>query len=145
MNRQWGATGKASIEIDQSLSLLSLGSVWFAQWSSSFYYIKHKEQADVSISVPFTSFCVFQDKWRHVGVQKSVPQSLSHADLATCSHCEQQSACAVTLLALLSQRQGWAGATAVCLIACAMGVGSIIRAAAPPPCSKTQHPLLLQI
>lgn len=42
----------------------------------------------------------------------------------------------VTLLTILSHRQGWAGATAVCLIACAMGVGSIIRAAASPPCSK---------
>lgn len=35
--------------------------------------------------------------------------------------------CRVILLVILSHKQGWAGATAVCLIACAMGVGSIIR------------------
>lgn len=37
---------------------------------------------------------------------------------------------------LSSHKHGWPGATAVCLIACSMGVGSIIRAAASPPCSK---------
>lgn len=35
--------------------------------------------------------------------------------------------CRVTLLAILSHRQGWAGAMTVCLAACAMGDGSIIR------------------
>ena len=35
--------------------------------------------------------------------------------------------CRAILLVILSQRQGRAGATAVCLIACAVGVGSIIR------------------
>lgn len=58
---------------------------------------------------------------------------LAHTDLATHSHREGGGVrggagfCRAILLVILSQRQGRAGATAVCLIACAMGVGSIIR------------------
>lgn len=40
---------------------------------------------------------------------------------------ERISLCRAMLLVILSHRQGWAGATAVCLIGCAMGVVSIIR------------------
>lgn len=68
---------------------------------------------------------------------------LTHTDFATHSHRGGERGgggqgagfCRAILLVILSQRQGRAGATAVCLIACAMGVGSIIRTALPP-CSN---------
>lgn len=53
--------------------------------------------------------------------------------------------CRAILLVILSHRQGRAGAAAVCLMGCALGVGSIIRLLRHPaanPASSTPADLI---
>lgn len=132
--------------LDRSLGFYSAGSVYLTPHAHIFSLDYTKANPTVfPIFFPLcSSYINSHDDMQHLVL--FLPFQ-SNTDLTTCSHKdrERESFCRVILLVILSHRQGWAGATAVCLIACAMGVGSIIRLLRHPaanPASSTPADLI---
>ena len=87
-------------------------------------------------NVYIKTLCTHTHTYTHIHTSTQTRTSVPHSDTFLVPR-------AATRQHLLSPHigragQGWrlAGATPVCLPACAVGLRSIIRASAPPPCSK---------